>query len=855
MDGRCAVENWAEFGSSVTSCTPRLIFASGTCVYLCTGRNEVNLFCTEKRKLTVVLGFPGPVSDLVVSPDSQFLFVASQSGVYCVCVHSILSRAKSSLADASACPAEIEISSEFLVVPEEGILCLLFEGSTLLTLSQRDTSWVLTLHRSLKQSKPSSFEMLGSFSLPVVSGVLQNASERKTVTRRNPVLMCVHSRETTPLSSSSASSTTKRCLPLKPVLYTLLFDIDAALAKSPVILCGLPDGRLCFLPLHPSASRLKVLHNLEQPVMFIGASSFEESSGHAQCLVAVGEQGRVVLMTLNKRGPEGGGFTAGFTEGCVPGPVMCGCVGKNFLYYSTVSDLLALDLSEGSCERKKDETSSTTVGALQNLTSLNVCRVVALAEPTSNAAGEIQLLALSARGMLQRITAPVRRQDGASSNVVSTPEGCSVRDLLSAIGDVCERASALKSAIKSKNQILMHLNQVLNISYLLTARTNRDEHLPTNEKAIRCHAMTSWSRLLQKDSLNLTCVLENPSPYVLERGWTLSITVSPLSYPPRAGGERSSTNFSFPFQNLHQGDTLEVSLPLAAAADTSFPVTVSCSLVFSLYSLLGEEAARLPGLQSSCISLPLNTLTVDWLHALQVDCPKAAHTRSTSQSDNTTDPVQAFINSRQIRCRGRWEGGGESAQKSEPEKYSAAVRVSSELLKDTLVSEISDSDLHQNVSLSLLGWLLSEQHEGVRRGQQSTVSSSVIHTRGPSGHTVKLAAKEVNLKEESTGKEESLITVEVQMESSSLAAVCGLHHAVLHRVQTLLQRAPDRAASKKSIQTLALRETLQRAENLLQQLQQSRVSGGFGVGVSGGHMTRSLLHVYRDLRENPLLII
>lgn len=292
----------------------------------------------------------------------------------------------------------------------------------------------------------------------------------------------------------------------------------------------------------------------------------------------------------------------------------------------------------------------------------------------------------------------------------------------------------------------MHLNQVLNISFLLTAHTNSNQHLPIQEKPIRCQALTSWSRLLQKDSLNLICVLENPSPYVLEQGWTLSITVSPLSYSPSTSGGTSSTNFSFPFQNLHPGESLEVSLPLSAAAGTSFPAIVTCSLVFSLSSLLGEEAEKLPDLQSHCISLPLNTLTVDWLHALQVDCPRA--TKATSQSDNATGTIQAFINSRRLRCRGREEGGGgESALKSESEKYSAAVRVSSELLKETLVSKNSEVDSHQNMSLSLLDWLLSEPHGGVRReqhGDRTTADSTVIQARGPDGHSVKLSTKEVN---------------------------------------------------------------------------------------------------------------
>ena len=307
------------------------------------------------------------------------------------------------------------------------------------------------------------------------------------------------------------------------------------------------------------------------------------------------------------------------------------------------------------------------------------------------------------------------------------------------------RAMVLKTAIKSKNQILRHLNQVLNISFLLVAGTNSEENL------IRCHATTKWSRLLQKDSLNLTCVLDNSSPYVLEHGWTLSVTVFPLSYPPSAGGESPSTNFSFPFHSLPAGESLEVSLPLAAAGDASFPVTVSCSLIFSLSSLLGEEAANLNGSQHSCISLPLNTLTVDWLHALQVSSPIDAQKKATSQCNNTaTDTIQAFLNSRQIKCSRRGEGGGENASKPEREEYSASVQVLSELVRDMLVVKSSGEDPQgpklapQNVCVSLLEWLLSEGSGGVRTGHQGDkMSRSVIHARGPNGHTVKLTAKEV----------------------------------------------------------------------------------------------------------------
>lgn len=317
------------------------------------------------------------------------------------------------------------------------------------------------------------------------------------------------------------------------------------------------------------------------------------------------------------------------------------------------------------------------------------------------------------------------------------------------------RASVLKTVIKSKNQFLRLLNHAVSVSFLLMADTTTD--LPIKEKPIRCHFETSWSRLLQKDSLSLVCFLHNSSPFVLERGWTLSITVSPLSYSSSPAGESSSTNFSFPFHDLRPGQTFEASLPIAAAGDASFPMTVSCSLIFSLSSLLGEEevAASFAGLQSSCISLPLSTLTVDWLHALQLNSPTATHKMATVQpSSAAADSIQTFLSSRQLRCSGRTNRGGESAAKPEPEKYSASVWVSSEIVRDTLKPKKSSNlDAKESIRdpedlcLSLLERLLSEDTEGVKMGCQGdkiALSTSVAHARGPNGAAMKLTVKEVN---------------------------------------------------------------------------------------------------------------
>lgn len=53
--------------------------------------------------------------------------------------------------------------------------------------------------------------------------------------------------------------------------------------------------------------------------------------------------------------------------------------------------------------------------------------------------GDVQLLGLTVRGQIQSIKLPIRRQDTGLSRPPSLQVGHSVGDLLSAIGDVCER--------------------------------------------------------------------------------------------------------------------------------------------------------------------------------------------------------------------------------------------------------------------------------------------------------------------------------------------------------------------------------------------------------------------------------
>uniref|UniRef100_A0A8C5G9I1 FA core complex associated protein 100 n=1 Tax=Gouania willdenowi TaxID=441366 RepID=A0A8C5G9I1_GOUWI len=641
-------------------------------------------------------------------------------------------------------PSELTVPSECLIAGADGGSSLLVIDTLLMTLCQRNSQWQLTLYQTSKQT-----QRFCSVTLPTVSAAVDGISDSGL---RSSSVICL-------------GGIQGHCC-LEPILFKLLFGWMPLFAKSPVILCGLSDGRLCFLPLKPPPLQIQVLHSLEQRVAFVGACVLGESGvGYANCLVAVGERGKVVLIKTDKACPEeGGGVRLGVTELCVSGPVLCCCVDKNRLYYSIGSDLLDMNLSKGlslGAGKERDKEAFCEVSdAIQSPVSLNVCRVIALA--SGHAEGKVQLLGLSVRGQLQTISLAVRGEDAD----VSKPQHIIFDFLLCSC-----RASALKTLIQAKNQTLKHLNQVLNICFLLMEDEN-EKHFIMKEKPIRCHARTHWTRLLQTDSLNLSCVLVNSSPYILERGWTLSVTVSPLSHSPTAGGKSPATHFTFPFSRLSSGETLDVSLPLSSAEDASFPMTVSCSLIFSASGLLSDEdAVSFSRLQGSCTSLHLNTLTVDWLHTLQVI--NASQKTGSSPSISSTGSVQGFINSR----RQRFSAAVEQGEKQET--YSARVRLWSELLKDTVVFTSSDLDStgEKSVCVCLIDWLLCGNSGGVTAGlkdDKTSCKSALVHARAPNGATIKLTAKETT---------ELLNVTEVQVESSSIAAVCGIHQAVLSRIQ------------------------------------------------------------------------
>ncbi|XP_012590208.1 PREDICTED: nuclear protein localization protein 4 homolog [Condylura cristata] len=147
-------------------------------------------------------------------------------------------------------------------------------------------------------------------------------------------------------------------LTLEEPLFGLLFGADASILQSPVILCGLPGGQLRCVVLKAlvtsrsapgdPAALVKILHHLEEPVVFIGALRTEPRARDTEdmrsdCLVAVGHHGRTLAIKAGR--DEAGRPVLELRDCRLPGPVLCAASGGDSrVYQSTPSGLRVLDL-------------------------------------------------------------------------------------------------------------------------------------------------------------------------------------------------------------------------------------------------------------------------------------------------------------------------------------------------------------------------------------------------------------------------------------------------------------------------------------------------------------------------------
>nr|XP_045013947.1 Fanconi anemia core complex-associated protein 100 isoform X3 [Jaculus jaculus] len=780
-------------------------------VFLSTGREFVYVYDLEGGLLTAVYQFPDQVWHLqLLAPRSALYVLCARRGIYCLSLdppsRRSWSQASEDREDGDLPYPVICVDPDACVLPDAALCAFTVLDDVLVTLRQGPTQWKMQLfERPCLGEEPQPGGQLGEVELSTCTPPA-GIPEKPEVPHFLPVLCCM-----SPPGSQAPRSRPQGCgyFTLEEVLFGLLFGADATLLQSPVILCGLPDGQLCCVvlkalvtsrsaPGDPKAL-VKILHHLEEPVVFIGAVRTElraqeaaegevlpDEDVYSNCLVALGHHGRTLAIKASWN--ESGNVVPELREYCLPGPVLCAvCGGDGHMYHSTPSDLCMVDLTQGSTPWGPEKPDGT-LGSLPSVlypASLSICSVVTLCVSPQTPAGGTELLALSAKGRLMTCSLDLKSEVPGSARMTVANAGQKIKELLLDIGDVSERVSFLKKAVDQRNKALTSLNEAMNVSCALLS--SREGTRP-----ISCTTTITWSRLELRDTLLATCLLENGSGFTLDQGWTLCIQVLTSSSALNLDAAGSAITYTIPVDRLSSGSRREVTLPLGPneSGVLDLPVTVSCSLFYSL-----------------------------------------------------RDPVDTFLETCQAL------GSEPASSASLRAKYlppsTASIRVSAELLRSALEDGHSGSPLCS----ATLQWLLAENAAvDIVRAQEL----SSIQGVAPDGTDIHLIVREVAVTDLSPAG--PIQAVEIQVESSSLADICRAHHAIIKRMKTMVTEHAAHGSSPPDLRMQYLHQIHANHEALLREVQTLRDRLCTGDEENSCAAAQRLLQVYKQLR-NPSLVL
>ncbi|KAK2528376.1 Faap100 [Columba guinea] len=833
-------------------------------IYLSNGSEFVYVYDQEGKVLKAVYQCPEQVWHVELLPQPRQLYIlCAHSGIYCVSLEqqSRLTEQTDGDGQETNCPSGVlPVEADACVFPDSSLCMFTLLNNFVITLSQADGKWWMKLHelpRPEQEGSPYRQVSEVGFCPGPVPGDQGDAPPSSFL----PVLCCASSPGT---AGSGEGPWCSGGFVLEEPLFSLLFGIDAAMLESPMILCGFPDGQLCSVPLKALSSSpavdgchdisnqdspVKILHHLEEPIVFIGALRTEQRAvedaedeqlfGEAgcDCVVAVGHYGKMVAVKADQRDeatvPE-------LREYYLRGPVLCAACGSGSrMYYSTHSDISAVDLDRGGDSSDPEDAESCT-GVLPPVlspASLSICSVVALSLSSRASEGESELLALSAKGRL--MSCGLCSPEDSDVGLTPAEVGRRIKQLLSGIGNTSERVSFLKKAVDQKNRALASLNQVMNVSAALLSSQE-------GQKPIACTVTANWSCLLLRDSVTISCLLENCSEYSLEQGWTLCVQLLASPCALEEDSVDSATTFTFPIDQLLPGNKRELTLPLGSAAATKLdlPLTISCALYYSLRDILGSGSDSPEALDDLLpddspilspdregICLPLSECTIDMLQCLHFESspPGLDASPPAAAPPAPPDPVETFLEV----SREQTEPEGVKTVELPPTPgegrlppSAASIRVSSELLKNALKTSSSDVPL----SCATLRWLLAENAgaEALSSGEVASVAMNDLSPAGP------------------------IQAVEILMESPSLADMCRMHHAVIRRIQALVLEQAAQGSGPPDLRMQYLRQIQANHEMLLKEAQTLRDQPS--LGEDGTATAEKLLHIYQQLR-NPSLVL
>ncbi|XP_048411346.2 Fanconi anemia core complex-associated protein 100 isoform X2 [Stegostoma tigrinum] len=837
----------------------RLLGSPGR-LYVWSRSEFVSVYQRDSGMLQSVFKLPSSVWHVEVDSRHEHLFVlCAGSGIYSISLnHSLVEETGAGesfpAASQSECnrgnsmPRVCAVRAERCIIRDPAITSFILSDDIVVTVVKEDQKWRVTFLRlPLPGCELQPCRKIEDVDFPFHSNF--PTCEKSPETISPPVLCCIYPRT---VKDSEKQLRGDAHMSLEPSLFSLLFSVDANMLNSPIILCGLPDGQLCFVPIKYvnseakcHASRVKVLHHLEQPVVFIGVVSIKEDgnddSEHQPSVdkplipdgvVVIGKGGKIVIIKASLQMEI---WFPNFIEYHLRGPITSACCYASTLYYSTCWDFFSIEFvqrkkSFGVTGRTADQRNSQSDGTLPSILtpiSLNICGIVAVSTPSLTANGDISFVALTEKGKVMMCTLPYSSNAAQSMNFKAATAGQRIKDLLAGIGSVNDRIKSLKRVMQQKDKALKGLNQDFNICCgLLSNQEDQEKGMVPSEQPISCYITAKWNRLLLQDSLVVCCILENLSDWPLEHRWSLCVRVIIQTSALTKSSDSTAFTYNFPISELTPGKKMEVAVPLNSANDDfmAFPVSVHCFLHYNLNSILTGNANERPFPHSSMIAagcsdnngicLPVNTHVIDLLDCLHIRGGGAAETvpaLNINHKSGTSDPLAIFLQSLMCFEADNFKGNetfkGSFNVPGSESTFSASIKLSSELAK-VVLKDLGKGDAAVNGS-DILQWLFSGNPEVVPVGTQPL---PMVHCTAPDGSSVQILSKQVAVADFSV--DGSLSVMEIVMECSSLTMLCFLHQAITRRVQMLLEQSSPSSDSLPGFRVQSLRQLVHNAEFL-----------------------------------------
>ena len=724
------------------------------------------------------------------------------------------------------------------VLFEQGLKTFVPVGDKMVCCRASDQGYILSLFGAVARNSDvpmPAYEALPELKTKVELTSLMSSweeSQRSHHWSYTPQLCCVQ--------PSSSASCSLLCSVIERPLFHKLFNLEASLLDSPVVIFGGEDGQILFWPVNSFALTSRnpenlggkqsfapqLLYHLEQRVSAIytanihcqrdssGASSAEhkESTGHCcNALVFVGDCDKIVIASEKKpqKGNEAGAIN--FSSHTILGPVLCSCLSSrgDTLVHSTGKEIFVTRLSLNDA---MDVTSSTPLlssSVLTLFTTLsmqipNICTVCCVDKKRKTTGTVTQAYALNMSGRLLQFVLPDLR-DGEShiySNVSPQIAGEKVKSYLIEIETRSAGLAKVNAAIEKEDRILRELNMVIHTVCQLSEDAAVSGIETTPQQSMSPISCTFTPSALSYDSsgnssMSLHCKVVNQGSLVFSPSWSLLVQVQGQEpWCCQATADSHTIGHSMPLKKFNPGSLVEMDIPLSKSFSSSFHIVAAMHLYCNLNSLLASlrmdpNSGNFFKKPVEDVLIPISRRVFDVLHFVRphqmgshvsVNNPLPGSKEELLQTLEKLDSeIQFTINKAGISG----QGGAENAEKSSQfGSYSASFLVSQDavsFMKNAVQNSFAENSTQETVEpltpqATVLYFILMD----------SSITRQQIDSKYPGIDLLTVNGSQASIHVKPATGFETLadgLPLEVSLYCPSIPLLCRMHEAVLARFQ------------------------------------------------------------------------